>query len=165
MANLTTSGTYFPSYSNAGAGIAGSKLGANAFKTAARTQFGTRELSVIKVLVGGTNASMILVDGSTGDSGGVVGHTMSNSLFSVAVRNLQQFAEVYAVYTPVATGFIAIIATDTANSSESGNGTNPIATTFGLAEASIKAAIQAINAQTDATVTISLPTVAIGTTL
>jgi hypothetical protein len=86
-------------------------------------------------------------------------------LFSAAVRNLQIFGEVFAVYTPVATGFMAVVATDTLNSSESGNGTNPIATTFGLAEASIKAAIQAINGQTDATVTISLPTVAIGTTL
>ena len=164
MANLTTSGTYFPSYSNAGAGIAGSKLGANAFKTAARTQFGTRELSVIKVLVGGTNASMILVDGSTADVGGIPGHTYTNSLFSAAVRNLQIFGELYAVYTPVATGFIAIVATDTLNGSEVAT-PNTNATTFGSAEASIKAAIQAINGQTDATVTITLPTVAIGTTL
>ena len=164
MADLTTAGAYFPSYSNAGAGIAGSVLGANNFKTVARTQFGTRELSVIKVLVGGTNASMILVDGSTGDVGGVPGHTYSNSLFSAAVRNLQQFAEVYAVYTPVATGFMAIIATDTADGSEVAT-PNTNATTFGKAEASIKAAIQAINAQTDATVAITLPTIAIGTTL
>jgi hypothetical protein len=164
MANLTTSGTYFPSYSNAGAGIAGSKLGANNFKTVPRTQFGTRELSVIKVLVGGTNASMILVDGSTADAGGVLGHSMSNSLFSAAVRNLQQFAEVYAVYIPVATGFIAVIATDTADGSEVAT-PNTQAATFGKAEASIKAAIQAINAQTDVTVTISLPSIVIGTTL
>ena len=149
--------------SNAGATVA--TAGSNALKTVQRTQFGTRELSVVKVLVGGTNASMILVDGSTGDVGGIPGHTYSNSLFSAAVRNLQIFGEVYAVYTPVATGFMAVVATDTLNSSESGNGTNPIATTFGLAEASIKAAIQAINGQTDATVTITLPTVAIGTTL
>ena len=149
--------------SNAGATVA--TAGSNARKTVQRTQFGTRELSVVKVLVGGTNASMILVNGSTGDVGGIPGHTYSNSLFSAAVRNLQIFGEVYAVYTPVATGFMAVVATDTLNSSESGNGTNPIATTFGLAEASIKAAIQAINGQTDATVTITLPTVAIGTTL
>jgi hypothetical protein len=69
------------------------------------------------------------------------------------------------VYTPVATGFIAIVATDTLNSSASGNGTNPIGTDFTLAEASIKAAIQAINGQTDATITITLPAIAIGTTL
>jgi len=157
--------TVAQTYDNAGAAIVASRVPANNFKTVQRTQFGTRELSVLKVLVGGTNASMILVDGSTGDVGGIPGHTYTNSLFSAAVRNLQIFGEVYAVYTPVATGFIAIVATDTLNSSESGNGTNPIATTFGLAEASIKAAIQAINGQTDATVTITLPTVAIGTTL
>ena len=157
--------TVAQTYDNAGAAIVASRVPANNFKTVQRTQIGTRELTVLKVLVGGTNASMILVDGSTGDVGGIAGHTYTNSLFSAAVRNLQIFGELYAVYTPVATGFIAIVATDTLNSSESGNGTNPIATTFGLAEASIKAAIQAINGQTDATVTISLPTVAIGTTL
>ena len=157
--------TVAQTYDNAGAAIVASRVPANNFKTVQRTQIGTRELSVVKVLVGGTNASMILVDGSTADVGGIPGHTYTNSLFSAAVRNLQIFGELYAVYTPVATGFIAIVATDTLNSSESGNGTNPIATTFGLAEASIKAAIQAINGQTDATVTITLPTVAIGTTL
>ena len=156
--------TVAQTYDNAGAAIVASRVSANALKTVQRSQFGTRELSVIKVLVGGTNASMILVDGSTADAGGVVGHTMSNSLFSAAVRNLQIFAEVYAVFTPVATGFMAIIATDTANGSEVAT-PNTNATTFGSAEASIKAAIQAINGQTDASVTISLPTIAIGTTL
>ena len=156
--------TVAQTYDNAGAAIVASRVPANNFKTVQRSQFGTRELSVIKVLVGGTNASMILVDGSTADAGGVVGHTMTNSLFSAAVRNLQIFAEVYAVFTPVATGFMAIIATDTANGSEVAT-PNTNATTFGSAEASIKAAIQAINGQTDASVTISLPTIAIGTTL
>jgi hypothetical protein len=156
--------TVAQTYDNAGAAIVASRVSANALKTVQRTQFGTRELSVIKVLVGGTNASMILVDGSTADAGGVVGHTMSNSLFSAAVRNLQIFAEVYAVFTPVATGFMAIIATDTANGSEVAT-PNTNATTFGSAEASIKAAIQAINGQTDVSVAISLPTIAIGTTL
>ena len=156
--------TVAQTYDNAGAAIVASRVPANNFKTVQRSQFGTRELSVIKVLVGGTNASMILVDGSTADAGGVVGHTMSNSLFSAAVRNLQIFAEVYAVFTPVATGFMAIIATDTANGSEVAT-PNTNATTFGSAEASIKAAIQAINGQTDVSVAISLPTIAIGTTL
>jgi hypothetical protein len=59
------------------------------------------------------------------------------------------------------------MALDTLNSSESGNGTNPIATTFGLAEAALVVSINAskISATKDSTVTISLPTVAIGTTL
>ena len=156
--------TVAQTYDNSGNAIVASRVPANALKTVQRTQFGTRELSVIKVLVGGTNESMILVDGSTGDVGGIAGHTYTNSLFSAAVRNLQIFGELYAVYTPVATGFIAVIATDTANGSEAAT-PNTNATTFGSAEASIKAAIQAINGQTDCTVTITLPTVAIGTTL
>jgi len=141
--------------------LLGTTVTTNYLKTAPSTQFGTRELSVVKVLIGGTNASMILVDGSTS---GATGYLSSNSIYSAAVRALQGFAEVYAVYTPVATGFIAVIAADTANGSEVAT-PNTQATTFGSAEAAIKAAIQAINSQTDVTVAISLPTVAIGTTL
>ena len=164
MADLTTAGAYFPSYSNAGVGIDGSKLGVNNFKTAATTQFGTRELSTIKVLVGGTAANMTLSDGT---AAGATGYLVSNSPYSAAIRVLQSFGEVYAVYAPVSTGFIAIVALDTLNSSESANGTNPIATTFGLAEAAMAAAIDAakVSATKDSTVTISLPTIAIGTTL
>jgi hypothetical protein len=141
--------------------LLGTTVTTNYLKTAPTTQFGTRELSVVKVLIGGTNASMILVDGSTA---GATGYLSSNSIYSAAVRALQGFAEVYAVYTPVATGFIAVLAADTANGSEVAT-PNTQATTFGSAEAAIKAAIQAINSQTDVTVAISLPTVAIGTTL
>ena len=163
MADLTTAGAYFPVYSNAGAGIAGSVLGANALKTAATTRFGTRELSVIKVVVGGTAADVRYQDGAS--SG--LAYTLPNSVYSAAIRALQGFGEVYAVYAPVATGFIAIVATDTLNSSESANGTNPIATTFGLAEAAMAAAVDAAKASAtkDSTVAITLPTIAIGTTL
>jgi hypothetical protein len=138
-----------------------STTSANWLKTAPTTQFGTRELTLVKVLVGGTNASMILVDGSTA---GNTGYLSSSSLYSNAVRTLQNFAEIYAVYTPVATGFIALIAADTANGSEVAT-PNTQAATFGNAEAAIKAAIQALNAQTDVTVTITVPAVTIGTTL
>ena len=141
--------------------LLGTTVTTNYLKTAPSTQFGTRELSVVKVLIGGTNASMILVDGSTA---GNTGYLSSNSIYSAAVRALQGFAEVYAVYTPVATGFIAVIAADTADGSEVAT-PNLNATTFGKAEAAIKASIQQLNAQTDVTVAISLPTVAIGTTL
>jgi len=163
MADLTTAGAYFPIYSNAGAGIAGSVLGANALKTAPRTQFGTRELSVIKVLVGGTNANMTLSDGT---AAGATGYLSSNSIYSAAIRVLQSFGEVYAVYAPVATGFIAIIATDTADGSEVAT-PNTQAATFGKAEAALVVAIDAakVDATKDSTVAISLPTVAIGTTL
>jgi hypothetical protein len=141
--------------------LLGTTVTTNYLKTAPSTQFGTRELSVVKVLIGGTNASMILVDGSTA---GATGYLSSNSIYSAAVRALQGFAEVYAVYTPVATGFIAVIAADTADGSEVAT-PNTQAATFGKAEAAIKASIQQLNAQTDVTVAISLPTVAIGTTL
>ena len=137
--------------------------GSNSRKTAERTQFGTRELTAITVTVGGTAADVRYQDGAS--SG--LAYTLPNSLYSAAIRVLQSFGEVYAVYAPVATGFIAIVALDTLNSSESANGTNPIATTFGLAEAAMAAAVDAAKASAtkDSTVTISLPTVAIGTTL
>jgi hypothetical protein len=137
--------------------------GSNSLKTAERTQFGTRELSTIKVVVGGTAADVRYQDGAS--SG--LSYTLSNSVYSAAVRALQSFGEVYAVYAPVATGFIAIVATDTLNSSASGNGTNPIATTFTLAETAMAAAVDAAKASAtkDSTVTITLPTIAIGTTL
>lgn len=132
-----------------------------------QTNFGTRQLVLVKVLrSAGTNASFILVDGSTADVGGVLGWTLKNSIYSAAVRTLQQFGEIYAVYTPVATGFMILMALDTLNSSESANGVGgQIATTYGLAEAQIKAAVEAINAQTDVAITISVPAVTIGTTL
>jgi hypothetical protein len=132
-----------------------------------QTNFGTRQLVLVKVLrSAGTNSSFILVDGSTADVGGVLGWTLKNSIYSAAVRTLQQFGEIYAVYTPVATGFMILMALDTLNSSESANGVGgQIATTYGLAEAQIKAAVEAINAQSDVGITISVPSVTIGTTL
>jgi hypothetical protein len=142
--------------------LLGTTVTNNYLKTAPTTQFGTREIVLIKVLVGGTNASMILVDGSTA---GDTGYLLSNSIYSSAVRSLQTVAEVYAVYTPVATGFMALVALDTANRSDTATGTQPVTTGWGVVEASIKAAIQAINSQTDVTVTISAPAVTIGTTL
>ena len=138
--------------------------GSNSLKTAPRTQFGTRELTAITVTVGGTAINMTLSDGA---AAGATGYLLSNSPYSAAIRALQSFGEVYAVYAPVATGFIAILATDTLNSSASANGTNPIATTFTLAETAMAAAIDAAKASAtkDSTVTITLPTLAIGQTL
>ena len=137
--------------------------GSNSRKTAERTQFGTRELTAITVTVGGTAADVRYQDGAS--SG--LAYTLSNSVYSAAVRALQGFGEVYAVYAPVATGFIAIVATDTLNSSASANGTNPIATSFTLAETAMAAAVDAAKASAtkDSTVAITLPTLAIGTTL
>lgn len=95
------------------------------------TQFSTRQLKFLKVV--GVES-----DGSTAVNFSTT-YTASNSDFSVAVRAIQTMAEIYAVGTPDSTGFIVVIAADTANSSESANGTNPIATTYGLLEAVVTA--------------------------
>lgn len=78
----------------------GVNVAANYLKASGSTQFGTRQLSVIKVV----QANVF------------VNYADSNSLFSKSVRALQQTAEIYAVYNPVDAGtdyFCAIIATDT----------------------------------------------------
>lgn len=73
---------------------------ANYLVTSPSTQFGTRELTVIKVAI--DDVSIDFAD--------------ANSLFSKSVRALQQTAELYAVYEPVSSiidYFCAIIATQT----------------------------------------------------
>lgn len=123
------------------------------------TNFGTRQLQVIKVAVaGGTNDMSKGADGATGS------YQDSNSLFSLSVRALQQFAEVYAVYPPVAGGFIAIVALDTGNSADAGEAKNPapgaINTGYGQVEAAITAGLNASGAAT-----VTAISLAIGATL
>ena len=78
-------------------------VAANYLKASASTNFGTRQLSVVKIV--GTSVDFI------------TGASLSNSLYSQAVRALQQTAEVYTVFAPVNSGsndyFCAIIAFDT----------------------------------------------------
>jgi hypothetical protein len=121
------------------------------------TNFGTRQLSIIKVAVSGGTNDMRYADGSSGAD-----YTAAGSLFAKAVRALQTYAEVYAVYAPVAGGFLAVVALDTANSSDSGNGDTDgaIGTGYGLVEAVIAASLNS-----SATVAVTTPTIAIGTTL
>ena len=127
-----------------------------------QTNFGTRQLQLIKVAIaGGTNDMTKGSDGATGS------YQDSNSLYSMAVRALQMYIEVYAVYTPVAGGFMALVAFDTANTADSGNGdaanTSNLRPNFannGLAEAAINACLN-----TSGAATITAPTIAIGTTL
>jgi hypothetical protein len=129
-----------------------------------QTNFGTRQLVLVKVLIGGTAADVRYQDGATSS----LSFNLTNSIYAVSVRTLQQFGEIYAVYEPVATGFIAVMALDTLNSSESANGVGgQIATTYGIAETAVAAAVNAAKASAtkDSTCTISVPTVAIGTTL
>jgi hypothetical protein len=97
------------------------------------TQFGTRQLKFLKITAVHDGAA---VNFSTT-------YTAANSDYSVAVRAIQNVAEVYAVGTPDATGFIAIIAADTANGSDTATGTQPITTGYGVLEAAIKAAVEA----------------------
>ncbi len=80
--------------------LVGSTVAANYLKAKPSTQFGTRQLTVVKIEIDGV----------------FVSHADANSLFSKSVRALQQTAEVWAVFTPVDTTtdyFHAIIATDT----------------------------------------------------
>ena len=121
------------------------------------TNFGTRQMQIIKVAVAsGTNDMTKGADGATGS------YTDSNSLFSKAIRSLQTQHEVYAVYAPVAGGFFAIVSLDTGNSSDSANGvsTGAIGTGYGLTEAAINAVLNSGGATT-----ITQVTLAIGATL
>lgn len=80
--------------------LIGNTVAANYLKTKPTTQFGTRQLSVLNIAIDG-----VFVD-----------HALADSLFSKAVRAVQQTAEVWAVFTPIDAGtdsFNVIIATDT----------------------------------------------------
>ena len=75
------------------------------------TNFGTRNLRFVRITVSGTgvgdNDLTKGKDGATGD------YSDSLSLFSVAVRALQTVAEVWGVFTPSATAFVAVLSDDT----------------------------------------------------
>ena len=97
--------------------------------TVGNTQFGTRQLTFIKcVQSGGTTYDLT----TTPDA--------SNSKLSLAVRTIQQFAEIYAIGAPATSGglsFTAVISADTANGADSGN---TQAATYGLLEAALQTA-------------------------
>jgi hypothetical protein len=112
------------------------------------SQFGTRDLTFIKVAVTGGSNDMRYQDGATSS----LSFNLSNSLFQKAVNVLQSFGEVYYVGAPLAGGFVAAIASDTGNGSDSGNTQG---TGFGLLEAAINAAL---NASAATTVTALSPT-------
>ena len=103
---------------------------ANYLKADPSTQFGTRQLSVINIAFTGADTTP----------------TISNSLYSQAVRALQQTAEVWAVFTPTSGAFNAIISTDSqwaGNSAHQGavNGGSLPTQGYGLLEAAIGAAV------------------------
>ena len=107
-----------------------STTSANWLKTSPSTQFGTRELTFLKVVATGSDGSTAVDFSATS--------TASNSDFSKAVRTIQNFNEIYAVGTPDAVGFIVVIADDTKNGANSGNTQG---TGHGLLEAAMVAAL------------------------
>lgn len=128
-----------PSLSNSVVNVA-----ANYLKTLPSTQFGTRQVTVIKVEIADV----------------AVNYANADSLFSKSVRALQQTAEVWAVFTPVNTTddyFHAIISTDTQfdGDSETSRTAQPSGGAAGNGGYGIlETAIAAGNGGTAATVTI-----------
>lgn len=114
------------------------------------TNFGTRNLRVIRIGVSGTN---LLFQNGVDSSAGTFEASLSK--FALAVRALQTVAEIYTVFSPSSSEFIAIIADDTANDSEDGvNATSASgAAIWGDAE-------KVIGENTGATVTISTASIA-----
>jgi len=107
-----------------------STTAANWLKTSPSTQFGTRQLTFLKIVATESNGSTAVDFSATS--------TASNSDFSIAVRTVQNFNEIYAVGTPDAVGFIVVIADDTKNGADSGNTQG---TGHGLLEAALVAAL------------------------
>jgi len=102
MADLSS---YYNTYSNAGAGVAGSILGANAYENEQPfSRFGTRSIRFIKVVVSG---------GSTPDL--TTTPTIPNSNISKLVRSAQNYGELHVVGTPSSTGIILGFSDDTLN--------------------------------------------------
>jgi len=81
------------------------------------SNFGTRNLAFIKVVIsGGTPPDFTAGTGPTGVYTVNSNYQDSNDYFSVAVRTIQQYGEIYFVGTPTATAFVVAVAIDTMNS-------------------------------------------------
>jgi hypothetical protein len=127
MADLSS---YYNTYSNAGAGVAGSVLGANAYKFAdPKSNFGSRTMRFVKVVVGSLTSGDLTTNKGN-----------SNSNLSKAVRAAQNYGEVWVIGTPSATGVIIGFADDTLND---GSTASPSASdaSYGKMEAEVVAAI------------------------
>lgn len=120
-----------------------STVSANYLKAAPTTQFGTRELAIVKITV---------------DVNLFTSQSASNSLYSQAVRALQQTAEVYAVYaaqdgTP--DFFHAIIASDTQWDGQVSQASTTSDGTFAKLEAAIVAGVTGATASVITVATLS----------
>lgn len=115
--------------------LIGTTVTANYLRTFPSSQFGTRALRFVKVVVSG-GSSNDLTKGADGATGAF---TDSNSLFSRAVRAIQNSVELYFVGTPSATAFVIAISDDTANDSDVGS--NVEDASYGDIEAYVAAAV------------------------
>jgi len=119
--------------------LLGTTVAANYLKTKPTTQMGTRILRFLEITVnndGSHNVDMTKQAGSTG------AYTDSNSYYSAAVRALQGVCELYAIYQPSATVFLALVADTTINDSDLN--TN-VPGGYGDAEAYIASAINGVD--------------------
>lgn len=133
MADLTTSGSYFPIYDNSGVGIGRAKLGANNYKVVETNKMGTRDIVYLQVAAVEDSSA---VDFTKAVLAGTGTYTDNGSLMQKAINALQGFAEAYFVGIPSATEFTVVVAIDTANSGAS----NVSNGTYSDMEAAIKAA-------------------------
>ena len=158
--------------------------------------FGTRNLAFLKVIVTGTldlttasgdqstdasnvsgfNNQITSFNPAISQTGAVLAFEDSNSYFSVAVRTIQQFAEIYLVGTPYyngssASSFVVAVSLDTANDANAGSNTQIYNTgypTLGGSNAWVAMANQiktAVNSQATLNTTTGSSTVTVGSTV
>jgi hypothetical protein len=105
------------------------------------TNFGTRQMTLLKVVTsGGTNDLTKGADGANGN------YYDANSVFNRCVRAMQNHAEIYVVGQPDSTTFLALVSTDTVNSSDTSS--NVQGAGYGDMEADIAASMNASGAAT-----------------
>ena len=120
--------------------LLGSTVALNYLKTKPTTQLGTRALRMVKVTVNNAGSTSVDLTKQTGSTGSYLD---SNSYYSAAVRALIIHMEVYAVYQPSSTIFMALVADNTAQDSDA-NTNAPGG--YGDAELAIAAAINGVDA-------------------
>lgn len=114
------------------------------------SNFGTRNLAFLKVVLsGGTPPDFTAGTGPTGVYTVFNNSTDSLDYFSVAVRTIQQFGEIYFVGAPTAQAFVVAVAIDTANDAAANsnvevfNTSYPTLSTFGALAAQLLNALGA----------------------
>ena len=146
------------------------------------SNFGTRNLAFIKITASGSPTNALDFTAAAGpdtDASAISGYASpltynwqdSNSYFAVAVRTIQQFAEVYFVGTPDTANFVVAVAIDTANDAATSSNTQVfganvnVLSTFGALAAQIATAVgtkaTANSANGAATVEATKPTITI----